>query len=127
MDLPNYDLLDESPPLDDPGIVIRLAAPSCGPGEPAILYGAYELDAASLRLIHGDELCWISVVAVRRDSPAIATKAARPAGPSDMAPPIPPGSTASEGGWFNLDLRAHLNLAPGRYWVAVFLLDHRTD
>jgi hypothetical protein len=126
MKFPNYDEQSASPPIDDPGVAIRIVAESFGPSVPAILHGRYLMDAPLIRLTRDEGLSWIIILAVRRDSPGIFTRAARPAGPMTMRPLVNPGPSTLTGGWFNLDLRAHLGLDPGSYWVAAFLGDHRS-
>jgi hypothetical protein len=127
--LPSYDEHKGSPQLADAGVAARLEPARAGRGEPAILRGAYLADAALIRLTGDTPLAWVRVIAIRRDAPGVFSRAAREEPQVAQARPrgIPVDPSARSGGWFSLDLRAHLSLPPGRYWVLVALGDHVTE
>jgi hypothetical protein len=121
-----------SPHLEQPGIKVLLGAASFKANEPAALYGSYAADGAFLARCRGEVDTWIMVTAIARDMPGVSSMAVltKP----NLAPiattPEPPASPSfREYGFFNLDLRQHLQLPdqPSRYWLIVSMGDYKTD
>lgn len=131
MQFPNFDEQPTSPHLDRPGIKVQLAAASFRAGEPVALYGAFTYDGAFFVKCRGEADTWIMVTAIARDLPGVWTLPVltkpnlAPVGP----PPSLPDPSFRESGFFNLDLRQHLQLPekPSRYWLIVTMGDYKTE
>jgi hypothetical protein len=73
------------------------------------------------------------VTAIARDVPGVSSMAVltkpnlAPVAPAP--PPLPDDPSFRHGGFFNLDLREHLQLPeqPSRYWLIVSMGDYKTD
>jgi hypothetical protein len=133
MQFPSYDELPMSPHLDKPGIKVLLGAASFKANEPVTLYGAVVSDSAFYDKCRGEEFTWIMVIAVARDMPGVWSM---PVLTKPNLAPIPPKSeplpddpSFRHSGFFNLDLRQHLQLPeqPSRYWLIVTMGDYKTD
>lgn len=125
--LPSFDEQPASPPIDTPGVAIRLGADTFRAEEPAVLHGSYWLDAPLIERVGDEPLRWIQIVVTARDRPGLASRPARE--PKQLVPATPRqpvAATVETGGWFNVDLREHLGLAPGRYFVVAILSEHRS-
>ncbi len=128
MDLPNYDEQPDSPVPSGPGVTFKLEKESYAASEPVVLRGAYELDPPLIEKVGDDALYWTQLVAIRRDQPLVHAHAAQEPPQVVMSrPPIKAAPGTKIGGWFNVELRAHLGLGPGTYWLAAFLVNHRTE
>jgi hypothetical protein len=133
MQFPSYEQLPMSPQLDRPGVKVLLGAASFKANEPVALYGSYCADAAFLAKCQHEPDTWITVTAIARDIPgvwsnAVLTKPSlAPLPPS--GPPPASDSPFREYGFFNLDLRGHLQLPeqPSRYWLIVSMGDWKTE
>ena len=133
MQFPIFEQLPMSPSLDKPGVKVLLGATSFRASEPVALYGTYVADAQFLYKCQGEPDAWIIVTAIARDiqgvwSMAVLTKPNL----APIAPPSPPPPSDSpfrEYGFFNLDLRQHLQLPepPSRYWLIVSMGDYKTE
>lgn len=132
MDFPSYNQEAQSPTPSKPGLEVKLGAEVTRMAEPVALYGAYMIGGSLLKQVGDDALAWTHIVAIRRDKPGVWSSPARanprvaiPRSPDAPAPP----PEAQESGWFNLDLRKHLDLRvePGRYWLFVALGDYITE
>ncbi len=132
MEFPSYKQEAESPSPAKPGLEVKLSGEVFKMADPVALYGAYTIDGAMMKQVGDDAFAWTMVVAIRRDQPGVYSSAARPGTTATMqrppdAPAPPP--EAQESGWFNLDLRKHLDLPvePGRYWLFVALGEYITE
>jgi hypothetical protein len=133
MRFPSFEEVPMSPHLDQPGIKVLLGAASFKANEPAALYGAYVADGAFYDKCRGEEETWIMVTAIARDVPGVSSMAVltkpnlAPVAPAP--PPLPDDPSFRHGGFFNLDLREHLQLPeqPSRYWLIVSMGDYKTD
>ncbi len=132
MQYPSYEEVPMSPRLDKPGIKVLLGAASFAANEPVALYGSYCADAVFLAKCQGEPDTWIMLTAIARDlqgvwsQPVLTKPNLAPIAPSSL-----PASDSSfrEYGFFNIDLRQHLQLPdrPSRYWLIVSMGDYRTD
>jgi hypothetical protein len=133
MQFPSYEELPMSPRLDKPGIKVLLGALSFKANEPVALYGAFVSDAAFYAKCRGEEDTWITMTAIALDMPGVwsmplLTKPnLAPVPPA--SPPLPEDPSFRHSGFFNLDLRQHLQLPdqPSRYWLIVSMGDYKTD
>ncbi len=132
MEFPSYNQEAQSPTPSKPGLEVKLGGEVFRMADPVALYGGYLIGSPLLQQVGDDALVWTQIVAIRRDKPGVWFAAAR-ANPrvamqrATDAPAPPPEAT--EGGWFSLDLRKHLDLRvePGRYWLFVSLGDYITE
>ena len=132
MQFPSFEQVPMSPRLDQLGIKVLLGAASFEANEPVALYGAYVANAAFLAKCRGEVDTWIMVTAIARDMPGVSSMAVltKPnLAPIAPTPPPLPDSPFREYGFFNLDLRQHLQLPdqPSRYWLIVSMGDYKTD
>ena len=132
MQFPSFEEVPMSPHLDQPGIKVLLGAASFKANEPAVLYGAYVADGALLVKCRGEVDTWIMLTAIARDihgvwHTAVLTKPNL--APIAPTPPPLPDPSVREYGFFNLDLRQHLQLPdqPSRYWLIVSVGNYKTD
>jgi hypothetical protein len=133
MQFPSYEELPMSPNLDKPGVKILLGAASFRTNEPVALYGAVGSDSAFYDKCRGEEFTWVTVIAIARDLPGVWSMPVltKP----NLAPMAPARPTAPydasfrHRGFFNLDLREHLQLPeqPSRYWLIVSMGDWKTE
>lgn len=132
MQFPNYEDWPKTPHVDDPGIRVVLGAASFKANEPVVLYGAYLFDGAFYVKCRGEATPWIMVTAIARDiqgvwsQPVLSKPNLAPVAPT---PPPLPEPSFRQGGFFNLDLRQHLQLPeePSRYWLIVSMGDYKTE
>ena len=132
MQFPNFKEVPMSPHPDQPGIKVVLGAASFKANEPAALYGAYIFDGAFYVKCRGEAATWIMVTAIARDIQVVSSMAVltKPnLAPIAPTPPPLPDPSFRQGGFFNLDLRQHLQLPdqPSRYWLIVSMGDYKTD
>jgi hypothetical protein len=133
MQFPSYEQLPMSPNLDKPGVKVLLAAASFRANEPVAIYGSVVSDSAFYDKCRGEEFTWVTVIAIARDLPGVWSV---PLLTKPNLAPIPPTSTPlpddpsfRHSGFFNLDLRQHLQLPeqPSRYWLIVSMGDYKTE
>jgi hypothetical protein len=129
---PSFEEVAESPPVPASGVAAALGGASFERGAPVALYGSYAADGAFLVKCEGRPLPWVNVIVVGRDAPdvwiePVVERHRLPPMPADERSALSP--TFRVGGYFNLDLRAHLGLpeGPGRYWLFVSMGDSITD
>lgn len=132
MQFPSRMQIPESPHLDKPGLKVALSATAYKPGEPVAMFGAYIADGTLYAKCFGDVDPWIMVTAFGRDIPGVWTKPVLVKPNLAPAPTKPwplPDPSFVQGGFFNLDLREHLQLPaqPARYWLQVSMGDYFTD
>jgi len=132
MQFPSFEEVPMSPHPDQTGIKVLLGAASFETNEPAALYGAYVADGALLVKCRGEVDTWIILTAIARDIQGVwhAAVLTKPnLAPIAPTPPPLPDSSVREYGFFNLDLRQHLQLPaqPSRYWLIVSMGDYKTD
>jgi hypothetical protein len=132
MQFPSYEELPMSPRLDKPGIRVLLGAASFKANEPVALYGSYLFDGSFYVKCRGEASTWIMLTAIARDIqgvwtvPVLTKPNLAPIAPT---PPPLPDPSFRQGGFFNLDLRQHLQLPdqPSRYWLIVSMGDYKTE
>lgn len=132
MQWPTWTQLPQSPAVDKPGVKVALGATVFQAGEPVAMYGTYVVDGAFYAKCFGEVSPWITVIAIARDMPGAWIK---PVLEKPMSVPIPttpwpvPNPSFIQRGFFNLDLREHLQLPnrPSRYWLLVAMGDHFSD
>jgi hypothetical protein len=132
MQFPILEEVPMSPHPDKPGIKVLLGAASFKANEPAALYGAYVADGAFYVKCRGEAETWIMVTAIARDIHGVWHEAVRTKpnlAPIAPTPPPLPEPSFRQYGFFNLDLRQHLQLPdqPSRYWLIVSMGDYKTD
>jgi hypothetical protein len=121
------------PTLDKPGVEILLGAASFRTDEPVALYGTVVSDSAFYDKCRGEEFTWVTVIAIARDLPGVWSMPVltkpnlAPMAPA--RPPAPYDPSFRHRGFFNLDLRQHLQLPeqPSRYWLIVSMGDWKTE
>jgi hypothetical protein len=132
MQFPSFEQLPMSPSLDKSGIKVLLGASSFKANEPVALYGSYLFDGPFYVKCRGEEDTWITMTAIARDMPGVWSMPllTKPnLAPIAPTPPPLPDPSFRQGGFFNLDLRQHLQLPeqPSRYWLIVSMGDYKTE
>ena len=132
MQFPSFERVPMSPQVDQPGIKVLLGAASFKANEPVALYGSYVADGAFYVKCRGEPDTWIMLTAIARDMPGVwhmAVLTKPNLAPIAPTPPSLPDPSFRENGFFNLDLRQHLQLPdqPSRYWLIVSMGDYKTD
>jgi hypothetical protein len=132
MQFPSHEEVPMSPRLDKPGIKVLLGASSFEANEPVALYGSYLFDGPFYVKCRGEASTWILLTAIARDIqgvwtlPVLTKPNLAPIAPT---PPPLPEPSFRQYGFFNLDLRQHLQLPdqPSRYWLIVSMGDYKTE